>query len=419
MGVSTATVDRLVSEGYAVSDVGTAHEAVPRIGGDRVGRRKAPHRMSLTKLPSGRWRAQVYDPARRRNVSVSRVLGVSGTFATRAEAKRARELARARLGEDLAKPVTLAAFWQRWTSDPLFARPKESTNIHNRERTKAFVARYGTRPIDAIDDSLVAEWLAGGSRNGTVPALRAMFNDAASAKAGRVVRSNPFARLGISRGPGRRHEQPPSEEQVWKIVRYARELATPSFAAWLQVAAFTGLRPGELDALRRANVDLARSRIRVVEQFSAATRTFTLPKNGQTREAPLTNPAREALASLPIESEFCFAPIRGEHWTASARAYHWKAVKAAAGWEGSLYLATRHFAGWYMVNVLDLPSEDVAIALGHTDGGELVRRLYGHRDRDRALDRVAAAYGRTASFTQMQLGAELGLASQDADMVAR
>ncbi len=82
--------------------------------------------MSLTKLPSGRWRAQVYDPVRGHNVSVSRVLGVSGTFTTRAEAKRARELARARLGEDLAKPVTLAAFWERWTTDPLFARPKES-----------------------------------------------------------------------------------------------------------------------------------------------------------------------------------------------------------------------------------------------------------------------------------------------------
>jgi integrase len=348
--------------------------------------------MSLTRLPSGRWRAQVYDPARRRNVSVSRVLGASGTFATRAEAKRARELARARLGEDLSKPVTLAAFWQRWTTDSLFARPKESTNIHNRERTRTFVARYGAQPIDAIDDSVVAEWLAGGSRNGTVPALRAMFNDAASAKAGRVARNNPFARLGISRGPGRRHEQPPSEEQIWKIIRCARELATPSFAAWLQVAAFTGLRPGELDALRRVNVELARSRIHVVEQFSAATRTFTLPKNGHTREAPLTSPAREALVALPIEGEFCFAPIRGQHWTASARAYHWKAVKAAAGWEGSLYLATRHFAGWYMVNVLEAPSEDVAIALGHTDGGELVRRLYGHRDHDRALDRVIAAY---------------------------
>ena len=31
----------------------------------------------------------------------------------------------------------------------------------------------------------------------------------------------------------------------------------------------------------------------------------------------------------------------------------------------------------YMVNELELPSEGVAIALGHTDGGELVRKLYG------------------------------------------
>lgn len=348
--------------------------------------------MSISRLPSGRWRAQVHDPASNRNISVSRVLGRPGTFKTKAEAKRARELARARLGRAEPEVVTVAAFWERWTTDPLFARPKQSTNIHNRERTNAFVTEYGAWPIDAIDDGVVAQWLAGGSRNGTVPALRAMFNDAASAKAGRVVVRNPFARLGISRGPGRRHEQPPSEEQVWKIIRCARELATPSFAAWLQVAAFTGLRPGELDALRRENVELTRSRIRVVEQFSAATRTFTLPKNGQVREAPLTDPAREALLSLPVEGEFCFAPIRGEHWTASARAYHWKAVKAAAGWDRSLYLATRHFAGWYMVNVLDLPPEDVAISLGHTDGGELVRRLYGHRDRHRALDRVVSAY---------------------------
>lgn len=49
------------------------------------------------------------------------------------------------------------------------------------------------------------------------------------------------------------------------------------------------------------------------------------------------------------------------------------------------------------------PSKDVATALGHTDGGELVRKLYGHRDHERALDRVTAAYGRTASHTQGEL----------------
>lgn len=49
-----------------------------------------------------------------------------------------------------------------------------------------------------------------------------------------------------------------------------------------------------------------------------------------------------------------------------------------------------------MVNILEMPSEDVAIALGHQDGGNLVRRLYGHRDKHRALDRIVGAYANQA-----------------------
>ena len=45
-----------------------------------------------------------------------------------------------------------------------------------------------------------------------------------------------------------------------------------------------------------------------------------------------------------------------------------------------------------MVNELEMFSEDVAIALGHQDGGNLVRRLYSHRDKGRALDRIVGAY---------------------------
>jgi hypothetical protein len=117
----------------------------------------------------------------------------------------------------------------------------------------------------------------------------------------------------------------------------------------------------------------------------------------------LTAHARSALMGLAREGEFCFVSLRGEHWTPSSRACHWKAIRAAAGWDKSLYLATRHFAGWYMVNVLELPSEDVAIALGHQDGGNLVRRLYGHRDRELALGRVTAAYGRAAGRAKLEL----------------
>jgi hypothetical protein len=90
------------------------------------------------------------------------------------------------------------------------------------------------------------------------------------------------------------------------------------------------------------------------------------------------------------------------HFTASSRAYHWKAVKAAAGWKGDLYLATRHFAGWYMSNRLRLSPEDTAVALGHTDGGQLVRTLYGHLDEEAALERVNEAFQRQADLTRMR-----------------
>jgi hypothetical protein len=160
----------------------------------------------------------------------------------------------------------------------------------------------------------------------------------------------------------------------------------------LEVEADTAVIHGVDHPLDRAVLELVELLAGHAEQFNAATRKFDTPKNHLQREAPLTAHARTALEALAPESEFCFVSLRGEHWTPSSLAYHWKAVRAAAGWEGSLNLATRHFAGWYMVDVLEMPSEDVAIALGHQDGGNLVRRLYGHRDGHRALDCIVGAY---------------------------
>jgi hypothetical protein len=57
-----------------------------------------------------------------------------------------------------------------------------------------------------------------------------------------------------------------------------------------------------------------------------------------------------------------------------------------------------------MVNVPEMPSEDVAIALGHQDGGNLVRRLYGHRDKGRALDRIVGACAKYAAAPSYREG---------------
>ncbi len=69
-------------------------------------------------------------------------------------------------------------------------------------------------------------------------------------------------------------------------------------------------------------------------------------------------------------------------------------------------------AGWYMVNELEMPSEDVAIALGHQDGGNLVRRLYGRRNRGRALDRIVGAYATRAENRPKRSGSSVSAPSQ-------
>lgn len=358
--------------------------------------------MSITQVGPKKFRVQCYDAVTRRNVSISKVLGGSSYRTSKKEAKHAREQARQLLAKGGLDGPTLAAFAYRWTTDPLWARPKGSTDLQNHWAVREFVDMYGHLPIRRVTHEHVSQYLAGGKRSHRVQALRTMFSDAMSPQAGRLIDSNPFARLKVAR-PKAVEAHPPTEAQVWQIIRAAREQAGPSFSAWLQVACFTGLRPGELDALRWEHVDLAGETILVLEQYNARTRGRTAPKNGKTRDAILTPHARDALMTVPRVGPYCFTAPRGGHYTPAARRAPWARVREQTGWDKSLYVATRHFAGWYMVNVLNLDSEDVAFALGHEDGGEQVRRTYGHRDRRRGLERVRAAY---ASVRPLELAKE-------------
>lgn len=363
--------------------------------------------MSVSKLPSGRWRAQVWDASVHRNVSVSKVLGGPGTFRTQKEAKAARAKARERL-EAGGGPgqLTVRDFRERWLTDPLFARPKQSTMLHNAERTDGFSRKFGDVPIALVSDMHVATWIKGGANVSTIPALRAMFNDAGSAAAGRLVQGNPFAGLKLRRGPGNRDKQPPTQQQTAQMVALARELTPPSFAAYLEFAGVTAIRPGELDALRWSRIDLKASEIHVVEQWSVKVRTFTPPKYGP-YTAALVGRAREVLVGMPRaegEDDFVFTTIRGTHYTPSSRTHHWNRVRAAAGLgDMSLYLATRHYFGWYALNILELAPHVVAEQLGHKDGGKLVVQLYGHPDKARARRLIREAHDSAARITPLRV----------------
>jgi integrase len=359
-------------------------------------------------LPSGRWRGRVLDQRSGKQVAPHTIIGGPKTYATKREAERAEDSARDALLGIAERGVTVREFWTDWTTSRLWARPSESTNVHNLERTRGFVERYGDCPIATIGPFVVAEWLKGGQNRGTVDALRAFFNDARKPQAGMLVDRNPFAGLGLKRSRGRKNVQPPDQATTAGMIAAADALTPPSFSAYLLTAVWSAARPGELDALRWADLDFMAEEIRIERQWNVKVARITEPKHGSRRTIAMTAPVRERLLELPRESEWVFTTVRGGHYTPSSRNHHWNRVRVACGIGNvSLYLATRHFYGWYALNVLDLPPHVIALHLGHTDGGRLVRELYGHPDAAIARERIRQAFRSIATVTALRTAAEV------------
>jgi integrase len=361
-------------------------------------------------LPSGRWRGRVRDPRTARQVAPHTVIGGPKTFTTKREAERAEDAARDVLHDMALRGKTVGEWWAEWTTDPLWARPAESTNLHNTERTRAFATAYADRPLRAIDAMVVAEWLKGGRNLGTVPSLRALFKDARRPHAGLLIDRNPFAGLGLKRSKGRKNVQPPAPGEVARLVALADELTPPSFAAYLFTACYSAMRPGELDALQWTDLDFTPGgeSIRIDRQWNVKAKKITPPKHGSTGAIAMVEPLRDRLLALPRESEWVFTTLRGHHYVPSTRSHHWNRVRCAVGLgKTSLYEATRHYFAWYLLNVAELPDHVVAAQLRHSDGGTLVRELYGHPDAAMARERIRAAFRDQATVVALPVSHEM------------
>ena len=361
----------------------------------------------IEKLRSGRFRANVYDPEVGDTVNVKDVLTPGemeklgarrNTFATRSDARKAVREA----GQRVGTPRTLKTFNQlreMCRHDHRLTRGlKESTLITNYDTTKKFADRYGERTLWEIehDLDLIVDYLEDPDNHYTVPTLRATFNRARKPVVGRLMHSNPMERLGLGKSKGRRDENPPTEKQRDQLIGGARRLTLPSFADYFEFACTTGLRGGEIDALIWDRIDWDEDEIHVDVAWNQTSKKFDTPKYGRFVIA-LVGAAREILLrrweQRDSDSPYVFTNSRGGHWTINSRLYYWNRVRYAAGLEEmDFYLCTRHYFGWYATNILGLDSQVVAEALGHRDGGELVRKLYGHRDKRRMREEIRKAH---------------------------
>lgn len=322
----------------------------------------------------------VYDPALKRKRWV-------GTYPTLREARAAeRDAGRSR---PHGQTEDCAAFAVRWVDD--YARAAPATVRTYRYAVKGFVERFRGNALTAIDRPTARAW-ARSEPHSNVRVVRAMFTDAIND--GLHPGPNPFANLRLESPRGRKDLIALTEREVHELGQCAVAVLGPfgpTFRAMIIFAAYVGLRPGELYALERQDVQ---SDEVVIRQSLDGTGQIKRPKNGKERIVILPPPARAALMDVPawVDVPWLFATPRGRRFSKGTHLHYWRPVRAAFGRPTMDFYELRHFCATHLLN-LGVSHSDVAVQLGHTGGGALVMSTYGHPTETGARERLKRAYG--------------------------
>lgn len=314
-----------------------------------------------------------------------------GTFATLGEARTAE--AKARTGAPRSR-ITCDVYADHWLAG-YTARRKSSSADTAESALRKFKADWKGIPLAAVTRMEAENWAR--KNQWRVPTVVTMFNAAVDAE---LIPRNYFAGLS-HKGRGRRDNTPLTVVEVERLAAIAQRLHGPHMRAFVVFAAYSALRVGEMFGLQWPDIDWERNRITVARRVYRG--SLDLPKSNRPRLVSLTPPAREALAGLDPSTEWVFLNKHGNRLSQSALSYSWSAITAAFGRSVDPH-ELKHFCGHYLYVTLGLPDRVVAEQLGHSDGGKLVRELYGHGNVG-ALEEIDAAF---ANVVPIERGARTG-----------
>ena len=166
-----------------------------------------------------------------------------------------------------------------------------------------------------------------------------------------------------------------SPEEVWALVRAAE---SEQDAAIFLTAAFTGLRRGELVALRWRDVDFTASRVRVCGSFAGG--RLTSPKSGHVRSIPMAPDVATTLARLADREhwtghdDLVFPGVAGGYLDGSALSRRYKAALARAALRPLRFHDLRHTFGTRMIAKADILK--VQAWMGHAQISTTQRYLH-------------------------------------------
>ena len=348
---------------YAKYRLPDGRQVQKKIGPAWTGRGR-PAAGTVTKRLAEDWLREVIDQARRGSLP-----GMVKTGVTFADA--AAEWLRYVEHDRLRKPSTIATYRSLLSSQILPV--------------------FGSEPLESVTTEAIESWIAGVDRSAATRVKLLAVMHGIFKRARRV--------WGLPVNPAVDIEKPPlgnsgdievfSPEEVWALVRAA---AGQQDAAIFLTAAFTGLRRGELLALRWRDVDFAGSVIRVRASYHEG--ILSTPKSGKVRSVPMAPDVATALAKLGDRGEttgdddLVFIGEDG-YLDGSALRRRYDAALKRAGLRRLRFHDLRHTFGTRMIGQADI--RRVQEWMGHADVQTTMKYLhYAPRAGDAAL--VAQAF---------------------------
>jgi integrase len=280
---------------------------------------------------------------------------------------------------------------------------KPGSVAYLRDGLRQFVREHGDRPLDSFTRREALIWVRPKGAN-IRQAVRQFFNHAVEHE---YAATNHFAQVGGSKRKRRvdRHDfEIINDKQYARLRRCARASRTDEYGLIIEGAILAigeaAIRPGEIFALHRDEIDYTENLIHVRFQIESKTGKRVSPKDDDGRWVVMSPAFREHLERMPrrYSEKILFPNIRGDYMRQPNWTYHWKPVRTAAGMPRQEFYELKHRAIQWMVDPIDdgglgLDPPTVAEMVGHDDGGYLISTVYTKLAQRRALARAQRAVG--------------------------
>lgn len=287
---------------------------------------------------------------------------------------------------------------------------RNSSERRMRESLRPFIHAFHDRPLDSFGRDEAITWAVAHGRN-VQQSVRQFFNHALDRE---LIENNPFARLGASKRK-RRIDRPDFEiitdEQYTRLRWCARASRADDYGLIIEGAILTvgeaAMRPGELFALHRDDLDFEHNLIEVRRHLDLDTGKTTWPKDDDKRSVAMSPALRAHLLTMPRINDIVFPAPRGGYMRRSTWSAHWHAVRASAGMPAQDFYGLKHRAIQWMIDPitdggLGLDPATVAFMVGHDDGGYLIATGYTKLSQRRALARAQRAMDAYAKRSERQ-----------------